>query len=85
MELAVARRAHDQWLDDIFFMRRQYLHRNDAIPRYLRDCPQRGLIAPMYDRLLTGWIADGTPDSWGRRVIGQRCITPTMAEWIPPH
>ncbi len=47
-----------------------YQRRTDAIPLYLPELPiQSGPIAPMDGLLIAGSIADGGPDSWGRRVI----------------
>jgi len=50
-----------------------YQSRNDAIALYLPELPlQRGPIAPMDGLVIAGCIADGGPDSWGRRVIERR-------------
>ena len=50
-----------------------YQRRTDAIPLYLPELPiQSGPIAPMDGLVIAGCIADGGPDSWGRRVIERR-------------
>ena len=50
-----------------------YQTRPDAIPLYLPELPiQSGVIPPMDGLLVAGCIADGGPDSWGRRVVEYR-------------
>ncbi|MHB2027368.1 MAG: type II toxin-antitoxin system HipA family toxin [Acidimicrobiales bacterium] len=50
-----------------------YRSRPNAIPLYLPELPiQSGQIPPLAGLRVAGCIADGGPDSWGRRVIDHR-------------
>ncbi|MDR3440327.1 type II toxin-antitoxin system HipA family toxin [Telmatospirillum sp.] len=50
-----------------------YLRRGNAIPIYLPELPLvRGVIEPMEGLSMPGCLRDGSPDSWGRRVIINR-------------
>jgi serine/threonine-protein kinase HipA len=57
----------------IFNYGQSYLARQGAIPVFLPDLPlQAGAIEPMEDITMAGCLRDGSPDSWGRRVIINR-------------
>ncbi|MBP0483628.1 HipA N-terminal domain-containing protein [Sagittula salina] len=49
---------------------RDYLERQDAIPFYTRDTPQNLVAhAPEESEKIFGFLRDGLPDNWGRRVV----------------
>lgn len=57
----------------IFNYGQSYLARQDAIPLFLPELPlQKGAIEPMEGLTMAGCLRDGSPDSWGRRVIINR-------------
>ena len=71
-EPVVAGRLDDRGQVATFTYGRSYLSRPDAVALYLPDLPlQRGEMPPR-SGTLTGCIADGAPDAWGRRVIEYR-------------
>lgn len=57
----------------VFNYGRSYLERPDAAPLYLPELPlRRGAIAPLEGLSMAGYLRDGAPDAWGRRVILNR-------------
>ncbi len=57
----------------IFNYGQSYLARDNAIPVFLPELPLApGAIAPLEDLTMAGCLRDGSPDSWGRRVIINR-------------
>ncbi|HPU12669.1 MAG TPA: type II toxin-antitoxin system HipA family toxin [Aeromicrobium sp.] len=57
----------------VFYYAESYRSRLDAIDLYTPELPLRaGFIEPKGSLTLAGCLKDGTPDSWGRRVIESR-------------
>ena len=59
----------------IFNYGQSYLARENAIPIFLPELPLApGAIEPLEDLTMAGCLRDGSPDSWGRRVIINRLM-----------